>query len=319
MILPDPGFRCAGASVAARRAGRRHRLDGARVPAGRARRAPGATTRCATPGCPTTSGRELRRRAAETGVRVLLVRRPGRPAAATGTSPSSRRTPIRTGPGWSAATVTDPHDVLDLDLAGLRAGRSPGLEPTPSNALLRLHPRPARRLLRRARPPGRAALVGGPSRGDLGGLAHRRRPVRRQPAGAAARALLRAARRAGRGRRRRRATRPASSTSTTCAAGPGYPMPVQAAEIALRRELGETRNDALRLDRPATVRRRTAAVFDVGGARAWDVVRSAPPGASTDPADLPGRRATTRSRVHEVVVDHPALSRRPWLPLLTYS
>ena len=37
-------------------------------------------------------------------------------------------------------------------------------------------------------------------------------------------------------------TWPASSTSTTCAAAPGCAMPVQAAEIALRRELGETRH-----------------------------------------------------------------------------
>ena len=42
------------------------------------------------------------------------------------------------------------------------------------------------------------------------------------------------------------AHRSGHSTSTTCARS-GYAMPVQFAEIALRRELAETREDALRL------------------------------------------------------------------------
>ena len=55
----------------------------------------------------------------------------------------------------------------------------------------------------------------------MGGLAHRRRPVRRQPAGAARGALLRPGDAAGRSRRWRRAPRRATSTSTCCAAAPG--------------------------------------------------------------------------------------------------
>ena len=56
----------------------------------------------------------------------------------------------------------------------------------------------------------------------------------------------------------------------------GYAMPVQAAEIALRRELGETRNDALRLTGRERSADETTAVFDVAGA-AWEVrVRSSP-------------------------------------------
>ena len=47
-------------------------------------------------------------------------------------------------------------------------------------------------------------------------------------------------------------------------------MPVQAAEIALRRELGETRNDAVRLTHRSRDGADTEAVFDVGGA-SWAV------------------------------------------------
>ena len=56
-------------------------------------------------------------------------------------------------------------------------------------------------------------------------------------------------------------------------------MPVQFAEIALRRELAETREDALRLVSRRVARDPdgdvTTAVFDVAGA-AWDRVRSSP-------------------------------------------
>ena len=50
----------------------------------------------------------------------------------------------------------------------------------------------------------------------------------------------------------------------------GYAMPVQAAEIALRRELGETRNDAVRLTHRNRDGADTEAVFGVGGAF-WSV------------------------------------------------
>ena len=50
----------------------------------------------------------------------------------------------------------------------------------------------------------------------------------------------------------------------------GYAMPVQAAEIALRRELGETRNDAVRLTHRSRDGAATEAVFAVGGA-SWAV------------------------------------------------
>jgi hypothetical protein len=45
----------------------------------------------------------------------------------------------------------------------------------------------------------------------------------------------------------------------------GFPTPVQAAEVALRRHLGETREGALRLDHRHTEGVDTEAVFVVGG------------------------------------------------------
>ena len=45
----------------------------------------------------------------------------------------------------------------------------------------------------------------------------------------------------------------------------GFPTPVQAAEIALRRQLGETREGALRLEQRQTEGVDTEAVFVVGG------------------------------------------------------
>ena len=125
-------------------------------------------------------GDRLRAVSARTGVRVLLVRRQGaRPGARPG-GPAPARVfaayahPDR--PRLETGAVTDLHDVLDLDLAGLRAGRGAGLaDPARRrHAVLRLHPRPARRVLCRARPPGRGRPGPGAPGGDLGGLAHRR-------------------------------------------------------------------------------------------------------------------------------------------------
>jgi hypothetical protein len=56
----------------------------------------------------------------------------------------------------------------------------------------------------------------------------------------------------------------------------GWPMPVQAAEIALRRDLAETRGDALRLVGRSVADGVTEAVFDVAGARYAVRVRSGP-------------------------------------------
>jgi (2Fe-2S) ferredoxin len=56
----------------------------------------------------------------------------------------------------------------------------------------------------------------------------------------------------------------------------GWAMPVQVAEISLRRDLAETRDDALRLVTRSVADGVTEAVFDVAGARYAVRVRSAP-------------------------------------------
>lgn len=67
----------------------------------------------------------LRQQTAETGVRVLLVRRPGRTTAG-----HLRVFAVRTGAWCETATLGRVEDVESLDLAALAAGRSPGLEPS---------------------------------------------------------------------------------------------------------------------------------------------------------------------------------------------
>ena len=71
---------------------------------------------------------KLRAQANAAGVRLLLIRRPGRsrPHGARRIFAVHARAPY----SWTeTARVHDPREVLDLDLAGLRAGRSLGLDP----------------------------------------------------------------------------------------------------------------------------------------------------------------------------------------------
>ena len=189
-------------------------------------------------------GDELTARAAAAGVRVLLIRRPGRAAARTG-SGCSRRTPTTRDPWLETTELADIHEVHDLDVEALGAGPLAGAHAARRPAVRGLHARPARHLLRRARPTGRR----GPGRRapgpDLGGLAHRRRPVRRQRAGAAARPLLRAARRGLGGRDGRRAPGRAAVLEHLRGRS-GLGTTLQDAEIALRRHLGEPGIDAVR-------------------------------------------------------------------------
>jgi hypothetical protein len=73
-------------------------------------------------------GAELSRRAAGTGVRILLIRRPGRHADRH--MPSRRRVYLAsTAPGatWlEQADLAHPEELLELDFAALGAGRSTG-------------------------------------------------------------------------------------------------------------------------------------------------------------------------------------------------
>nr|WP_238342545.1 sucrase ferredoxin [Actinopolymorpha rutila] len=76
-------------------------------------------------------GRELAARSKGTGVRIQLIRRPGRHADAhpPATLPGGRRVFVahtRPGATWlRAALVEDPRSLLDLDLAALAAGEEP--------------------------------------------------------------------------------------------------------------------------------------------------------------------------------------------------
>ena len=103
-------------------------------------------------------------------------------------------------------TFVDPLELLDLDLDAVIRGDYPDWAEVERAVLRGVHPRSPRRVLRRARPPGRGDAVRVPARVDLGGLAHRRRPVQRQHGGPARGPLLRADGRVV-GRRGRRAAR----------------------------------------------------------------------------------------------------------------
>ena len=162
--------------------------------------------------------------AARARVRPLLIRRYHRRAPRRGFRVYAARTGLDAGVdvSWLQTAVLDsPEDLLDLDLEALGAGRSPGLVPTDETLAARLHPRQARRLLRGAGPADRGDALGGVPRRDLGGLPHRRRPVRRQRARAALRAVPRSARsRVGRGGGGGRARR---APAARCAARPLLP------------------------------------------------------------------------------------------------
>ena len=203
------------------RSPRRQRLDElagtathlTRVPAGRAPRPLGAPALRATAGCPTRSGRTS---AGTPNIKVLLARRHHKahrePDFQVFVCFPARRLLLRT-------TFARPRRAARPRRRRDRAGgEAPDWERGRGPAVRRVHPRPPRRLLRRARPAGGRRADGVAPRADLGGLARRRRPVRGQRPGAARGALLRpdGARDgqpggdAARGR--------AGSTSTGCAA-----------------------------------------------------------------------------------------------------
>jgi hypothetical protein len=73
---------------------------------------------------------ELRAHAHAAGVRLLLIRRPDRTARSADDEPRQAFAVHARAPySWmETATLTDPREVLDLDLTALRAGRSLGLQ-----------------------------------------------------------------------------------------------------------------------------------------------------------------------------------------------
>ncbi len=209
------------------------------------------------------------RSAASHGVRVNLIRR-HRPAAR---EPGTRVFAAYAGSGgpWlETAVLASPDEVADLDLAALGAGRPTGLLPSTEpvfgvcthgrhDACCAELGRPIANALHEAQPDPTWEIshIGGDRfAGNLLVLPHGLYYGRLDPLTAIA---VAAGHRAGhldldhlRGRS-------------------SYPMAVQAAEIALRRQLGETRVDAVRL----VGRRRDGDTWDVRfevGVEPWQVV-----------------------------------------------
>ena len=201
-------------------------------------------------------------------VRVNLVRRHHRPAPRTGFRVfAAYADPV--APSLETAVLDGPKQLLDLDLAALGAGRSPGLEPSSQSVLcVCTHGRHDACCAERGRPVAAALSAAHPHQAweisHIGGdrfagnalfLPHGLYYGRLDAVSSVAVAGDHLAGHVDLDHLRGRSS---------------YPMPVQAAEVALRRQLGETRLDAVRLvsrDRADDVWR---AVFAVGGAE-WQV------------------------------------------------
>ena len=217
-------------------------------------------------------GPRLSRKAAEAKVRVLLVRRCGRrPRMGHTTVFAAYAHPDQ--PWLERGDLADPVDVLDLDLVGLRAGRSAGLARTDESvfcvcthgrhdACCAEQGRPVATALTQAHPEEtwEVSHIGGDRfAGNLLVLPHGLYYGRLDPAAALTVAGTHAAGNLDLDHLRGRS---------------GLPMPVQAGEIALRRDLGETRTDAVRLVDRTSDGTDTRAVFSVAGAEYAVTVRT---------------------------------------------
>lgn len=212
--------------------------------------------------------------AAAAKVRPLLVRRPDRRPHQDGIRVfAAYAHPSRP---WVETTVlADPHDLLDLDLAALGAGRSTGL-PAHEGSLLCVctHGRHDACCAERGRPVVGALGLARPEEtwevshiggdrfaGNLLVLPHGFYYGRLTPDAALTVADAHAV-----GELELEHFRGRSA----------FPMPVQVAEVALRRELGEVRDQALRLVGRTSEGQVTRAVFDVGGSSWLVQVRTVP-------------------------------------------
>ena len=217
-------------------------------------------------------GPALAGKATEAKVRVLLVRRPGRrPRKGHTTVLAAYADPHR--PWLERGDLADPAEVLDLDLAGLRAGRTAGLSRTDASvfcvcthgrhdACCAERGRPVAAALTQAHPEqtGAVSHIGGDRfAGNMLVLPHGLYYGRLDPVTALSVAGHHASGQLELDHLRGRS---------------GLPMPVQAAEIGLRRELAETRTDAVRLLSRTADGPETRAVFAVGGASYAVTVRT---------------------------------------------
>jgi hypothetical protein len=213
-------------------------------------------------------GARLAADARSAGVRVLFVRRHGRRPTAEGCRVfAAYADPV--APWAETTTLDDLAGVLDLDLTALGAGRSPGLTAY-RHALLLVctHGRHDACCAERGRPVASAVAAAHPEEAwevsHIGGdrfaanllvLPHGLYYGHLDPESAIA----------------------VSGSHLTghldldhLRGRSGLPMPVQAAEIALRRQLGETRGEALRFVRRRADGTATRAWFDVAGT-SWEV------------------------------------------------
>ena len=206
------------------------------------------------------------------GVRVLLVRRHRRPRRPAGITVFAAR--VDAEPSWVERAVVDgPADLLDLDLAALGEGRSPGLDRWDDTLFcVCTHGRHDACCAERGRPVAAALAGAHPERtwevSHIGGdrfaanmlvLPHGLYYGRLDETSAVSVARAHLAGRVDLGYLRGRTT---------------LPMPAQAAEAALRERLGELRLDGVRAVSVRSGGDRTTTRFEVGGVRYDVVVRS---------------------------------------------
>lgn len=233
----------------------------------------------------------------EAGVKLLLIRRPGRPLEV----PDGHRVfAIHAGrwAAWAETAVLDrPEDLLDLDLTALRAGTSVGLEPheRPVFAVC-THGRHDACCAERGRPVAAALAAAHPEEtweiSHLGGDRFAANMLlapdglyygRLDPQAALAVAAARLRDEVELDHLRGRA---------------GRPMPVQAAEIALRRHLGVRASAGPRLASHTAEGLVTTARFGYAGGEYAVRVRSTP----ADPALLTCRAAQPQHALrHEIL------------------
>lgn len=225
-------------------------------------------------------GQALKQRASEHRAKILLIRRySSKPDGAGLRVYAAHADP--THPRLESGTVTDPREVLDLDLGGFRGGGSSGLAPYDASIFCVCtngrhdvccaeRGRPVAQALDRAHPEEtwEVSHIGGDRfAANLVVLPHGLYYGRLDPVAAIAVAGSHLSGELDLDHLRGRASQP---------------MPVQAAEIHLRRELGVTREGDVVLVERSTDADRTTATFTVAGGTYLVVVRTTKdPGSAT--------------------------------------
>ena len=219
---------------------------------------------------PTDVGLALKRRCRELRIRPSLIRRHGR-SAATGRIRVFAAYADPHEPWMESVELGDPHDLLDLDLAVLSAGRSLGMTRWDAPLFLTCtHGRHDACCAERGRPIARALFYSHPEEAwevsHIGGdrfagnvlvLPHGLYYGRLDPEDASRMAVYHHEGRIDVERLRGRS---------------GYAWPAQAAEVFLRRELALDAISALRLRESSAEDDLHTLRFDVAGGATWDVV-----------------------------------------------